>query len=665
MTLAAGGERYVYYEMNLFFPLPHCPSFHCFRFVPALMTTLVPLPPSTAFVVTGFVAEVLAGVMLWLLVERLRGSRRMAALACGWFWAVWGPAFIFREPLLIADPLQVLWSLTALFLLIENRYVVALPLLIAGAAVKESVLLVPMIYAAYLVLAGEDLRGKRVWSLVLMAAPLIAWRMFRAYLIGTFGYVPPGDAQYVTRPYTLGLWFQSLGEWPRNVWIASLYVVAACGAAWVFGVLGLRHADRRQRALTLASLPPMIFLALYQEPHRAIANFPWALLIPAAIYVAPLPLPLTCAILLVNAAFSIRMSAAVPWIPRAPLLLVVLLPFVAAAVYMRSRRRDVSTGAADTGPAIRWVVAATVAGLIVLTSSLTARRLAEPMLVEHVPGPAPESVVVADDDGGIPGLAVSGDGDQLVFTGAEPVSTGWRLWIRRTGSARAEALEGTDGATAPFWSPDDRVVGFFAAGKLKTVDVRTREIRVVADAASGHSGAWGRGDTIVFAADPPEVLHQVNAAGGGVTDLTRADPARRDRAHRSPAFFPDGVHFLFVSRDATGNDRQLLIGSLASPSIDLLLDGSASGVFAQPQFVFYEWDRGLWAMSFEPGRFQRFGLPARISRRLALAPRLDRMAVSASRGGLAFAAVRASSGAATSITVVHQWRRGLWSIDSP
>jgi hypothetical protein len=471
------------------------------------------------------------------------------------------------------------------------------------------------------------------------------------------------------------LWLTKLGEPPRSYLIAALYVFAACGAAWVFGILGLRDANRRQRALTLATLLPMLFLALYQEPHRAIANFPWAFLIPAAIYVEPLPTPLTAAILIVNALFTIRMAATVSWIPRVPLLLVVIAGLVAAAVYWRRRRavavvRTPEASPAAFAPAVRWVAVAAAAGLIVVTTSMASRLFAAPMVVEQVTGSETDPVVVANDDGAIPGLAVSGDGERMVFTGTAPASSVRQLWLRTTGSKTAAPLAGTEGATAPFWSPDDRQIGFFAGGALKTIDLETRGVRVVAEAPGGQSGSWG-GQTILFAADPPDVLHRVDAGGGAVTNATRPDPARPGRAHRAPAFLPDGDHFFYVSRDETGNDRQLLIGSLASmmatgaTTATLFLDGSSAAVFAEPQFVFYEWDRELWAISFERGRFQRFGLPARISRRVAIAPNLDRLALSASRTTLAFAPSRATSGHPASITVVRQWRRGLRSFDSP
>ena len=50
--------------------------------------------------------------------------------------------------------------------------------------------------------------------------------------------------------------------------------------------------------------------------------------------------------------------------------------------------------------------------------------------------------------------------------GTEPV----RIWVRALDSVDARPLRGTEGAEFPFWSADNRFLGFFADGALKTID---------------------------------------------------------------------------------------------------------------------------------------------------------------------------------------------------
>ena len=60
---------------------------------------------------------------------------------------------------------------------------------------------------------------------------------------------------------------------------------------------------------------------------------------------------------------------------------------------------------------------------------------------------------------------LSPDGTRLVY-----VSKG-RLFTRKLDQTKATELAGTDGATAPFFSPDGQWVAFFAGGKLKKLPI--------------------------------------------------------------------------------------------------------------------------------------------------------------------------------------------------
>ena len=63
------------------------------------------------------------------------------------------------------------------------------------------------------------------------------------------------------------------------------------------------------------------------------------------------------------------------------------------------------------------------------------------------------------------------------------------LWVRSLDSRSAQQINDTDDATHPFWAPDSRRIGFFAAGKLKIVDTANGAIQNLSDAPSGRGGA--------------------------------------------------------------------------------------------------------------------------------------------------------------------------------
>ena len=196
---------------------------------------------------------------------------------------------------------------------------------------------------------------------------------------------------------------------------------------------------------------------------------------------------------------------------------------------------------------LAWVTAAvgilTAAVLAVLNFSTT--REPPRLLKLSVPRPPiAESNVVT---------AISPDGRSIVYAAGADVHNG-QLWIRRLDSVAMHALPGTEGATAPFWSPDSRFVGFFARGKLKTIEIGTSteygRPNTLCDAPVGRGGAWSRDGMIVFSPNIEEAIYRVPAAGGQASPVTTLKRERRQTSHRWPDFLPDGRHFLYWVRIA-------------------------------------------------------------------------------------------------------------------
>src|SRR5262249_28354551 len=110
-------------------------------------------------------------------------------------------------------------------------------------------------------------------------------------------------------------------------------------------------------------------------------------------------------------------------------------------------------------------------------------------------------------------FAISPDGTRLAFVAVDQDGKSV-LWVRALSGAGAQQINGTDGATFPFWSPDNRHIGFFAQRKLKAVDIAGGRVRVLCDVASGHGGAWNRGGVIDYSPNVTSPLFRVDAPGG-------------------------------------------------------------------------------------------------------------------------------------------------------
>ena len=106
---------------------------------------------------------------------------------------------------------------------------------------------------------------------------------------------------------------------------------------------------------------------------------------------------------------------------------------------------------------------------------------------------------------------------------------------RATASSR-RPVAGTEGASAPFFSPDGQWIGFFAEGKLKKVPTEGGVAITLADAPNNRGGVWLADDAIVYAPDYTSGLMRISSRGGKPETLTSLDAARGERTHRWPTY---------------------------------------------------------------------------------------------------------------------------------
>ena len=210
------------------------------------------------------------------------------------------------------------------------------------------------------------------------------------------------------------------------------------------------------------------------------------------------------------------------------------------------------------------LVAATVAGIVYVrpATQLPLQRLS-------ILAPAGATLLT---------IAVSPDGSQLAFTAR---SAGrMMLWLRRFDSATATPLEGTDGASQPFWSPDSRSIGFFAQGKMKRIAAAGGPVQTLCDArGNGRGATWNREGVILFSPDQLESLYQVPAGGGTPEPVTKVDRANGEVAHSNPSFLPDGRQFLYTVTSEDIENSWIRVAELGSAESRPLVKTNSNGVY--------------------------------------------------------------------------------------
>jgi Tol biopolymer transport system component/predicted Ser/Thr protein kinase len=197
-------------------------------------------------------------------------------------------------------------------------------------------------------------------------------------------------------------------------------------------------------------------------------------------------------------------------------------------------------------------------------------------------------------------VKISPDGQQIAFV-AMSAEGKTLLWVRSLDTLAAQALAGTEGASAPFWSPDGRSLGFFAGRKLKKIDVSGGPPITLCDAPDNRGGTWNRDGLIVFAPTNTSVLEKVSASGGEPTPATVL--GQGEFGHIRPSFLPDGRHFLYSTiAPRPGLGGPIYLGSLDSAERKVLFNAnSANALYTQGYLLFLR-DTTLIAQPFDARR---------------------------------------------------------------
>jgi Tol biopolymer transport system component len=251
------------------------------------------------------------------------------------------------------------------------------------------------------------------------------------------------------------------------------------------------------------------------------------------------------------------------------------------------------------GQRLPWLQWAMIAGAVIIGAGVAWIFANHPRSQQRMQFAIPIS-------GEVSHMALSPDGALLVFVSPDENSQVPVLFVQRIGSSEVRLLQGTEGASYPFWSPDGAFVAFFAKGKLQKISASGGTPQFLASVQAARGGGWGSRNVIVYAPDSAGGLWRVNADGSGARALTDQLMEKTENTHRWPVFLPDGDHFMFWSGNFGEVSKDLLSGIFESS-----LDGKEKRViirchsnfgFAGNKLFFVNDVQQLISMDFDPSR---------------------------------------------------------------
>jgi eukaryotic-like serine/threonine-protein kinase len=324
------------------------------------------------------------------------------------------------------------------------------------------------------------------------------------------------------------------------------------------------------------------------------------------------------------------------------------------------------SGALIKNSRLAWAVAAGAILAIVILAlwQLRAARPSRPVVAQIVLPAGLKMNSLGDASGAI---VISPDGSRVVFSAADSEG-GTRLYVRAMDATAVTPLNGTDGATFPFWSPDSRSVGFFSGGKMKRIDISAGTPLTICNAAVARGGSWGRDGTIIFTPGVNTGIWKVAATGGTPVEIIKVEQPQYT-TYRWPWMLPDSKHFLYLAANhnqPNGPDNKIFYASLDGKENRPLFQNAGNAIYSSG-YLLYARGTALMAQAFDPDSGRISGDPMVLNDAVQLDGSIWRATITASDAG---SMVYESGGAAARLQLTWYDRKGkqlsmLDSTDSP
>src|SRR5262249_25119612 len=180
-----------------------------------------------------------------------------------------------------------------------------------------------------------------------------------------------------------------------------------------------------------------------------------------------------------------------------------------------------------------------------------------------------------------PAIALSPDGKRLAYVTTD-AARNFHIAVRRLDEAQGVVLAGTEGGTAPTFSPDGRWIAFSSGTAIKKVAVEGGAAAPICSLPAGAGAPrggifWADDGTVLFAGQRSPVM-RVSSDGGTPNPITTLDEKKGEVSHRAAQLLPGGTLLFEASTDNNAwEDATIDVQSLKTGERKPLVTGGYFG----------------------------------------------------------------------------------------
>ncbi|HEU5358622.1 MAG TPA: protein kinase [Gemmatimonadales bacterium] len=219
-------------------------------------------------------------------------------------------------------------------------------------------------------------------------------------------------------------------------------------------------------------------------------------------------------------------------------------------------------------------------------------------------------------NGPVNALALSPNGQTIVYVGRTATSTQVQLYTRPFDGTASHPVSGTEGASYPAFSPDGRRLAYIGPGGVYAIDVPLvggTSAPIVGSVVQALSGmTWLNDNTLVASSDAGDLI--TISLSGTSTIAARPDRAVGEKNLYPEAALPDGRTMLVLPSHGSGIVGPVVAVDTRSGRRTPILDGPANAVwYADGALLWGEPNGAIRGALFDPGKLKVLSAPVTIA----------------------------------------------------